>query len=79
MRWFDGLIASARLDAVRERARRERVYTLKRIAMRAVTESRFREARLHGMEALQASFGVKWFGYMMWICAHGLVSAERAR
>ena len=76
LRWFDGLIATARMAPVRERARRERVYTLKRIATRAVSEQRFGVARQRGMEALRASFGVKWLGYMMWVLARGVVSAR---
>lgn len=67
LRYFDNLIATARLEPVRERARRERIYTLKRIAQREAGKGNLAEARHFGGQALRAAFGYKWAGYMGWL------------
>ena len=78
LRWFDNLIKTARLEAVRKRSQRERVYTLKRIATRAAKKGDVSEARRYGVEALRAKFGFKWLGYVAWLYARGLLSTQRA-
>ena len=78
LRWFDNLIATARLEPVRKRAQRERVYTLKRIAMREAKKGDVEAARRYGVEALRASFGFKWLGYVAWLYARGLLPTQRA-
>lgn len=67
LRYFDNLIASARLELIRERARRERIYTLKRIAQREAGKGNLADARHFGTEALRAAFGYKWAMYMGWL------------
>lgn len=77
LRWFDNLIATARLEAVRTRSRRERVYTLKRIAIRSAQKGDMAGARRVGVEALRSSFGFKWLGYVAWLYARGLIPSQR--
>lgn len=78
LRWFDNLIQTARLELVRKRSQQERVYTLKRIATRAANKGDVREAKRYGVEALRASFGLKWLGYVAWLYARGLLPRQRA-
>ena len=78
LRWFDNLIKTAQLEAVRQRSQRERVYTLKRIAVRAAQKGDVKEARRYGVEALRSSFGFKWLGYVAWLYVRGLMPNQRA-
>ena len=78
LRYFDNLIGSARLEVVRERARRERIYTLKRIAQREAGKGNLQEARHFGAEALRAAFGYKWALYMGWIWVRSVVGPGRS-
>ena len=78
LRWFDNLIKTARLEPVRTRSQRERVYTLKRIATRAAQKGDVKQAQYYGVEALRASFGLKWLGYVAWLYARGLLPTQRA-
>lgn len=77
LRYFDNLIATARLELVRERCRRERLYTLKRIAQREAGKGNLAEARHFGTEALRASFGYKWAGYMGWLWLRSVFGASK--
>jgi glycosyltransferase involved in cell wall biosynthesis len=78
LRYFDNLIASARLELVRERARRERIYTLKRIAQREAGKGNLAEARQFGAEALRSAFGYKWAAYMGWLWLRSVVSLGKS-
>lgn len=81
LRYFDNLIATARLELIRERARRERMYTLKRIAQREAAKGNLADARHFGSEALRAEFGYKWAAYMGWLwvrSAFGLGKSSRS-
>lgn len=74
LRWFDNLIQTARHEPVRKRCQLERVYTLKRIATRAARNGDVEAARRYGVEALRASFGFKWLGYVAWLYARKRLS-----
>lgn len=67
LRYLGKLIETARLEPIRERSRRERLYTLKRMAQREAGRGNLAAARRYGAEALRAGFGYKWAGYMGWI------------
>ena len=79
LRYFDNLIATARLAPVRERSRGERVYALKRIATRAAQKGDLAQARQYGAEALRSAFGFKWFGYMTWLWARDTITPGKSR
>lgn len=79
LRYLENLIATVRLDSVRERVRRERIYTLKRIAQREAGKGNLIEARRSGTEALRSGFGYQWAGYMGWIWLRSMFAPGKQR